>query len=142
MAQLITYLTFNGNCREAMSFYRSCLGGKLYLQTVGESPMADDLPENLKDFILQGYLKNGALMLMATDMVGEEGLRRGNSTAIMIECSSEEEMKLFYDRLAAGGEPTDPIDTTHWGALFGGLTDRYGNRWLLNFDQSKNKPKS
>ena len=36
MTQINAYLTFNGNCREAMQFYTDCLGGELYLQTIGE----------------------------------------------------------------------------------------------------------
>ncbi len=28
MATLSAYLMFNGNCKEAMEFYKSCLGGK------------------------------------------------------------------------------------------------------------------
>ncbi len=34
MTQIHSYLTFSGNCREAMTFYRECLGGILMLQTV------------------------------------------------------------------------------------------------------------
>ena len=32
MKSVTTYLHFNGNCREAMSFYQTCLGGELHLQ--------------------------------------------------------------------------------------------------------------
>src|SRR6185312_5274964 len=31
------YLIFNGNCREAMTFYQTCLGGELSVTTFGES---------------------------------------------------------------------------------------------------------
>ena len=45
MAQLNPYLNFPGNCRLAMEFYRECLGGELFLQTVGEMPeMAVQMP--------------------------------------------------------------------------------------------------
>jgi PhnB protein len=36
MTQINGYLHFNGDCREAMTFYRECLGGELSLQTIGE----------------------------------------------------------------------------------------------------------
>ena len=29
MPTLNPYLTFNGNCREAMTYYKECLGGEL-----------------------------------------------------------------------------------------------------------------
>ena len=45
MAQQInSYLTFSGNCREAMNFYVTCLGGELVFQTIGESPLANKMP--------------------------------------------------------------------------------------------------
>jgi PhnB protein len=40
MTQINSYLTFNGNCQEAMIFYQKCLGGELTFQTVGESPLS------------------------------------------------------------------------------------------------------
>lgn len=131
MAQLIAYLTFNGNCREAMTFYQACLGGQLQLETVGESPTAEQLPQQMKDCILQATLSNGHLLLMATDMVSETGLTRGNAVSILINCHSRQEMRDCFLRLSAGGETTHPIAKTHWGAWLGGLTDKYGNPWLL-----------
>ena len=67
MGQLNTYLTFNGNCREAMNFYKTCLGGELSLQTIGESPMAEKMPAKMKDCILHSTLANDAMVIMATD---------------------------------------------------------------------------
>ena len=40
MPQLNTYLTFDGNCAEAMRFYERTLNGKLEMMTHAESPMA------------------------------------------------------------------------------------------------------
>ena len=31
------------------------------------------------------------------------------------------------------------LENTFWGALFGGLTDRFGNHWLLHFDKNGKK---
>ncbi len=44
MTQLFPYLRFNGNCREAMNFYKSCLGGELILQTVANRPSRRKCP--------------------------------------------------------------------------------------------------
>ena len=45
--QIHSYLTFNGNCREAMSFYQDCLGGDLVLQTIGDSPLSKKMPKKI-----------------------------------------------------------------------------------------------
>ena len=48
MTQLNVYLTFDGNCREAMTFYKECLGGELVLNTVAGSAMeANCAPEQI-----------------------------------------------------------------------------------------------
>ena len=133
------YLTFNGNCREAMTFYRDCLGGELFLQTIGESPMADKMPPEIRNNILHSTLAKGTLILMASDMVGEKGLLKGNSVSLMLDCSSEAEIRDFYEKLSAGGEVTHPLEKSFWGALFGDLVDRFGNQWLLHFDENAGK---
>ncbi len=133
MSHIIAYLTFRGCCRQAMTFYQQCLGGELYLQTVGESPMAERLPKRMQDCIVHACLTHQDMRLMATDMVGEAGLWRGNSVSLMLDCRSEEEIKACYQKLSKEGQATHPIAPTFWGALFGGLTDKYGNHWLLNY---------
>ena len=136
MAQINSYLTFSGNCREAMLFYQKCLGGELLLQTIGDSPLAKQMPAKMKDFILHATLTKNELILMGSDMVAESGLIKGNSVSLSVNCSSEKEIKSFYKKLAVGGNADHPLENTFWGALFGDLTDKYGNHWLLNFDRN------
>ena len=133
MTQINSYLTFNGNCREAMTFYKECLGGELVLQTIGESPMADKMPPQMKKSILHSTLTRENLVLMGSDMVDENGLVKGNSVSLMLNCSSEKEIKTFYKNLSKGGNATHPLENTFWGALFGDLVDRFGNHWLLHY---------
>jgi PhnB protein len=137
MTQIIAYLTFNGNCREAMTFYQDCLGGELTLQTIGESPMADKMPPEMKPCILHATLVKDGLSLLASDMVGPQGLIRGNAVSLMLHCDSEAAIRTTYTLLSAGGQSTHPLENTFWGAIFGGLTDKFGNHWLLHFDQGK-----
>jgi len=139
MAQLNPYLTFNGNCREAMNFYKECLGGELIFQTIGESPMADRMPEKMKECILHATLSNSAMVIMATDCVPEQGLIKGNSVSLAINCSSEREIENFHEKLSAGSNASNPLENTFWGALFGTLTDKFGNHWLLNYDKNQHQ---
>jgi len=69
--QINPYLTFNGNCKEAMTFYQNCLGGELNLQPIGDSPMAKKMPQQMKDCILHATLTNGHMILVGSDMVSE-----------------------------------------------------------------------
>ncbi len=139
MAVINSYLSFNGNCREAMTFYKDCLGGKLTLQTIGESPLADKMPPQMKESIVHATLIKGDLVLMASDMIGEKGLLKGNAVSLMLNCETEKEIKKYYAKLSAGGHATHPLQISFWGALFGDLTDKFGNQWLLHFDKTKNQ---
>ncbi|MBX2933056.1 MAG: VOC family protein [Ferruginibacter sp.] len=133
--QLSSYLTFNGNCREAMTFYATCLGGQLKFQTIGESPLSEKMPAQMREYILHASLTKGNMVIMATDCVREEGLIKGNAVSLCLNCSSEEEIKVVFKKLAAGGKANHPLEDTFWGALFGDVTDKYGNNWLLNYNR-------
>jgi PhnB protein len=138
MININSYLTFNGNCREAMTFYAACLGGELTFQTIGESPMAENMPPKMKDSILHATLINGGVIIMASDMACEDGIVKGNTISLMLHCSSEEEIKSCYAKLSADGKANHPLEDTFWGAVFGDLTDKFGNRWLLSYTKNTN----
>ncbi|QNL49588.1 VOC family protein [Olivibacter sp. SDN3] len=133
MSYLITYLTFNGNCREAMLFYQQCLGGNLSIQTIADSPLGKNFPIPIQKYILHASLRKGGLVLMGTDMVSDAGLVKGNTVSILLECTSEREMRTYYKNLSIGGLSTNPLEATEMGDFFGGLTDKFGNHWLLQY---------
>ena len=138
MTNINSYLTFNGNCREAMTFYKECIGGDLSFQTIGESPLSGKMPSQMKENILHSTLTNGDVVIMATDCVRDEGLIKGNTISLCLNCSSEEEIKDCYKKLAEGGTADHPLEDTFWGAVFGDLTDMFGNHWLLNYTRNLN----
>lgn len=134
----VPYLTFNGNCREAMTFYQKCLGGTLTFQTIGESPLATKMPAKMKKAILHATFTKGELTLMASDIVSESGLIKGNSVSIMLNCDSEKEIRKLYKTLSYGGKEKHPLEITYWGAILGTFTDKYENSWILHYG-NKNK---
>jgi PhnB protein len=136
MTQLIAYLHFSGQCREALTFYQQCLGGELNMQKVAESPMGAQMPSEAGANILHGTLtKDGAVIVMGSDMMGSR-LKPGNSIALCLHCSSNEELNKCFDRLSAGGHVTMPPHQSFWGGIYGELTDRYGVSWMLNYTKN------
>lgn len=131
-AHINPYLTFNGNCREAMTFYKDCLGGELIMQTVEESPMADQWPAAAQKNILHASLVNDALILLGSDMGGSEQLLVGNTISLALACSNGEEIKTFFIRLSAGGKVIHPLHNFFDG-MIASLTDKYGLNWVLKF---------
>jgi PhnB protein len=138
MTQINAYLNFDGNCREAMNFYKECLGGELTLQTVEGSPVEAQCPAAMKHQILHSSLVKNGLVIMGSDMSGPEGITKGNNIALSLNCSSEEEINSFFSNLSAGGKIIDPLRQQFWGALFGVFNDKFGIRWMLNYDKNMN----
>ncbi|MDA4112912.1 MAG: VOC family protein [Thaumarchaeota archaeon] len=137
MTQINPYLRFSGNCREAMSFYQECLGGDLTLTTVGETPMAKQMPAEAQEQIMHATLNNGHLVLLGSDMVGPEGLIKGNALSLQLECDDEKQLRAFYSKLSSGGKATYPVGPSFWGGLYGQLTDKFGIEWMLNHAGSR-----
>lgn len=115
-----------------MTFYQQCFGGELTFQGLREAPLTAKLPEKMKDPVVHASLMREGLVLMGSDMVDEKGLIRGNSVSLLLNCSNEKELKEYYQKLSEGGKGGHPPDRNDTGALFGDLTDKFGNNWLLH----------
>lgn len=129
MALINSYLRFDGNAREAFDFYKSVLGGDLSVQKVGESPMAQFMPDK-KDRIFHAQLKNDKLILLGSDMTPDEGLKKGNTMVLTLECSSKEEAQTLFDKLAEGGKVGHPLSDMPFGTI-GDLQDKFGVDWFV-----------
>ncbi|WP_276134726.1 VOC family protein [Polluticoccus soli] len=136
MTQINAYLTFNGNCREAMNYYKECLGGELTLQTVDGTPMADKMPPQMRQHILHSTLQKDSLMIMASDMAREK-LAGGNRVSLMLNCSSDDEINGYFNKLSDGGQIIDPLAEMFWGAKFGTIEDKFGINWLLHYNKNQ-----
>lgn len=137
MTQISAYLNFNGNCREAIQFYKDCLGGELSLQSVKDTPLAAQCPAGKENDILHASLTGDGFVLMASDMLGPDGYQPGNNFSLSINCSSEAQLHTLFEKLSAGGQVFMPVKEQFWGSLFGALSDQFGTRWMLNYDKPK-----
>jgi PhnB protein len=142
MKTLNPYITFSGNCREAMEFYQECLGGELHFQTMGESLFLKNTPGKMKKLIVHAVLDCENFVLMGSDMVDDIGLVKGNTVSIVLHCTTEKEIRSCYKKLSEDGKPTHPLAITFWGTLFGCLTDRYGNLWMLSYSKKTKNEKA
>ncbi|KYG79667.1 glyoxalase [Roseivirga seohaensis] len=133
MTRISPFLTFNGNCREAMTFYHNCFGGEIQFQTIGDSPLGKKLSSEIQEYILHASISTKHFTMMGTDMIEEQGLMQGNAVSIWVECMSKNELYTYYHKLAEKGEARQPIEQTFSGALLGGLVDKFGKHWLFHW---------
>src|SRR5262249_40560106 len=101
-----TYLTFNGNCREAMKFYADCLGAELNLFPFGDTPGADGKPfaSEFKDRIMHARLSKGKATLMASDTMPGMPFQQGNNFSISVDCETGDEVDKLFNALSQKGK--------------------------------------
>lgn len=137
MALLSPHVAFPGNCREALSFYQSCIGGELNLMRVGDTAMAEHMPAEAQDQIMHGTLTTGSFVFMACDALDtRRPFAPGNNIAMCLDCSSDEEINTLFAKLGEGGTIIDPLADMFWGGKFGTLIDRFGTEWLFNLQRA------
>ena len=137
MAHLTPYLAFNGNCREAMEFYKTVFGGELNVQTFGEAPV--NAAEKDKARVMHAQLSSGNFMLMASDGMPDRPVTFGDSVSLSVHTQSKDETDTLFHTLSEGGTVTIPLENTFWGAYFGMLIDKFGIHWLFNFQQEQHQ---
>ncbi|MEP6787819.1 MAG: VOC family protein [Acidobacteriota bacterium] len=140
MPTINPYLNFNGNCEEAMEFYRSVFGGEYTtFSRFGDMDTGMPMDESEKDNILHASLPIGeSYVLMASDCPSSMmTVTQGNAYSISIGAESEEDATRLFNGLSAGGNVTMPLQKTFWGAFFGMFVDKFGVNWMVNYDYNR-----
>jgi PhnB protein len=135
MPQPIAYLSFNGNCADAMRFYARALGGTLEVMIRNaDSPWAAEMPPEFGDRILHACLAlDGNGYLYAGDCppnIPYEGIK-GVALTLNYDTVAEAE-RVFQALLADGGTVTMALQATFWAKVWGMLVDRFGTAWIVN----------
>ena len=134
---LSTYLTFDGNCREAFDFYRSVFGTEFtVLSTFAEAPDDMEVPDTYRDKVMHVSLPIGSSVLMGSDSPAGPSVVVGSNFSISLATEDREESDEFIGKLSDGGAVTMPMQETFWGSYFGTCTDRFGINWMVSCDLS------
>jgi PhnB protein len=130
--KLNPYLAFNGECREAFEFYARTLGGTIvFMQTLGDSPMAAETPPELRGRIMHVTLQIGDQVLQGADTPqGQAAKPAGFCVATHFDEVAEGER--VFTALAERGQVQMPFQETFWAKGFGMLIDRFGIPWIVN----------
>jgi|SRR5690606_22166045 len=132
------YLTFNGNCREAVHFYKEVFHAEEpKIMTFGDSPDGPKelFNESTKDLVMHTRLIiNGSTVMFSDTFPGADYIVGNNITLAYISDHAEE-LKEVYEKLKAGGEVLMELQETFWSKLYGQVIDRYGIQWQLNLGQ-------
>ncbi len=142
MTTINVYLTFEGNCENAFNFYRSVFGGEFaHIGRFSDMPADPNylVADEFRNQIMHISLPiSEECVRMGSDTAGHGGpLTVGNNFSISISTDSKEKADTFFEKLAADGKVTMPMDSTFWGDYFGMLTDRFGINWMISFAENQ-----
>ncbi len=128
------YISFPGNCEEAINFYKEKLGAEvLYMGRYGDSPMAGKAPD---DKIMHCTIKIGDSHIMACDSVFRDyPVTIGNNITLAIGTNDIAQADSMFDKMSDGGKIIMPMQKTFWAERFGMLTDKFGINWMFNVDR-------
>ena len=137
MLNLTPFLLFDGNCAEAMAFYRDCLGGELVITKVKDTPMREQVPLELHDKTISARLTSGAIEFTATDWLHQSRTPKpGNTVCMYLNGGTYSELRAIFDSLSMGADPQllDDLHDLPFGS-YGHLADRYGVHWFFQGDK-------
>jgi len=131
------YLFFNGQCEEALNFYKAALGAEVTMQMrMDESPEPHPpgmVPPGFEHKIMHASIRIGDTNVMLSDgNCAEQASFQGFSLSIMAADAGQAER--FFTALAKGGKVQMPLGKTFYSPCFGMVTDRFGVGWMLNVE--------
>lgn len=132
--QVLPYLFFNGQCEEALEFYRKSLDAEVTeLMRFKDSPEPHPpgmLPPGSENKVMHASVRIGETTVMASDgMCTGTGRFEGISLSVAAEDDARAEQ--LFAALSEGGKVTMPMSTTFFASRFGMVTDRFGVGWMV-----------
>ncbi|MFZ4876698.1 VOC family protein [Janthinobacterium sp. Mn2066] len=128
------YLQFNGNCAQALEYYRQHLQGEnLCLMPFRGSPGQDQVQQDWYDKIMHGSLQLGATTLMGSDGgCREDGAKEMSGCSVCLSVDQPDQAERAFAALAHDGNIHMPLQETFWAHRFGMLKDQFGVAWMIN----------
>src|SRR3954447_16592751 len=129
------YIFFNGNCEQAIEFYRKALGAQVEMmmrfKESPEPPQPGMLAPGYENKIMHSSLRIGQTTLMASDGCGTEKFtHQGFSLSYAVH--TEAEADRAFAALAEVGQVRMPLSKTFWSPRFGMVSDRFGIGWMVS----------
>jgi PhnB protein len=132
-SRLNPYISFGGDARQAMEFYKDVFGGTLNMNTFGEYGAADAPGA---DKIMHAQLEtDSGFTLMASDTPPEMPRTPGDTITVSLSGDDNAQLRGYWEKLSDGGNVTMPLEKQMWGDEFGMCVDRFGVPWMVNITQ-------
>jgi PhnB protein len=134
------YVNFDGNCLEAVEFYRQVFGSEAHdMMTFGDAPLDPEspIPEEYKHLVMHTALDIFGTIVMFSDLMPGEPLVKGNNISLVIMLKNIDDIKPLYDKLKEGGTVDMEPQESFFSKCYGSLTDKFGVIWQVMHDDSE-----
>lgn len=134
MKSITPYLFFAGTCKDALRFYEYALDGR-----IGNLLHYKDIPGTEPEFgerVLNSSFHAENIHFMASDN-HDEAETPANRVELCLNFTSAESIETAFARLSEGGTVVSPLEDTFWNARFGVCIDKFGIKWMFNFERDK-----
>lgn len=126
--KITTFLMFEGDAEEAMSFYVSLFDDAEVVAITrygAEGPGREGSVQHAT-FALAGQ------QYMCVDSPVQHGFAFTPSMSLFVQCADDAELERLFEALGAGGGVLMPLGDYGFSARFGWVNDRFGVSWQLN----------
>ncbi len=134
------YVNFNGNCLDAVEFYRQVFGAEAHeIMLYGDAPPDPGfpVPDEHKHLVMHTVLDISGTIVMFSDLLPGQPLVQGNNISLVVMLRDPDEIRTIFNRLKDGGTVDMEPQETFFSKCFGSLTDKFGVIWQVMHDDSE-----
>ncbi|WP_400079579.1 VOC family protein [Winogradskyella sp. R77965] len=126
------YLSFDGNCEEAMNFYKAIFDGEFQMVMRYKDGPPEYCKPEIENKIMHTTITfdNGCELKASDDF--NMPLNKGNNFHVSISADDEAQGYAIFSGLMEGGKVTMPFEAVFWGGKFGSVIDKFGIQWMVS----------
>jgi PhnB protein len=132
------YLFFNGNCEQAVEFYRKALGAEVEMtmrfKDSPEPPPPGMVPPGFENKIMHTSFRIGETTVMASDGCPTQP-SKFDGFGLSLQPGSPAEAERLFAALSDGGQVRMPMTKTFFSPSFGMVADKFGICWMVYVPQ-------
>ncbi|MDL2253894.1 VOC family protein [Ruminococcaceae bacterium OttesenSCG-928-I18] len=134
---LTPYLTFHGNCADALAFYQEVFGG------VAQTPIRygsyvpqglDPVPEHFADWIMHAEINLCGTNVWLADEPAAPVV--GDNVRLSASVPTAEHARAIFDALARNGQVRLPPTETFYSTFHAAVVDPFGIHWNVVAEES------
>lgn len=125
---------FNGNCREAVTFYASVFEqDNPAFVTYADRPLNKgfQVSDKMKSRVMKADLNIEGTLVEFCDTADAFGFDRGNGVCLNITYKDLEKANIIFDRLSQEGQVEIPFNNICKDKYYGRVEDKFRTSWVI-----------